>query len=109
MTSELAKQHTKFDALMRELEEDLATLQPGISLTGDAKAYFAEMDRRHAFIEARLRERLVDVFRDDLEIKAPGPLAASTAKALVGVVSRMMNDKTLTSEIPFSTATKVEM
>lgn len=108
--TDLAAEHVEFDKLMRELEEDLAAMQPGaFTLTAGAQAYFAESDRRCKFVEDRLRERLVDVFRDNLEIRAPGPLAAETAKALVGVVTRMLNDKTLTSEIPMNTETKIEL
>ncbi len=106
----LAAEHQDFDKLMRELEEDLAAMPQGFAtLTAGAKAYFEESDRRCKFVEDRLRERLIDIFRDDLEIRAPGPLAASTAKALVSVVARMLNDKTLTSEIPWDTTTKIEL
>lgn len=109
MTSELAKKHTKFDELMRELENDPAHREGLERARADVRAYFAEMNRRHAFVEDRIRERLVEEFREDLEIKAPGLLAASTAKALVGLVARMLTDPTLTAEIPMSTDPKVEM
>lgn len=109
MTSELAKKHTKFDELVRELESDPAHAGGLAQARIDVAAFFAELKRRHSFIEDRLRERLVDEFRENLEIKAPGPLAADTAKALVGVVARMLNDPSLYGEIPFSTETKVEM
>lgn len=109
MTSELAKKHTKFDEFVRELEANPEHREGLEQARKDVAAFFTELKRRHSFVEERLRERLVDIFRDDLEIKAPGPLAASTAKALVGVVARMLEDKTLTSEVPMSTETKVEM
>ncbi|MNC39744.1 hypothetical protein D3C75_884160 [compost metagenome] len=109
MTSELAKKHTKFDEFMRKLEADPAHREGLERARQDVAAYLTELKRRHSFIEERVRERLVDVFREDLEIKAPGPLATSTAKALVGVIARMMDDPSLTSQIPMSTETKVEM
>ncbi|MNI54724.1 hypothetical protein D3C73_1096340 [compost metagenome] len=109
MTSELAKKHTKFDELMRELENDPAHREGLERARADVQAFFTELKRRHNFIEDRLRERLVDEFRENLEIKAPGPLAASTARALVGVVARMLQDPALYGEIPMSTETKVEM
>lgn len=109
MTSELAKKHTKFDELMRELEADPASRDDLARARADVQAFFTELKRRHAFIEDRLRERLIDEFRENLEIKAPGPLAAETAKALVGVVARMLRDQSLYGEIPMSTVTKIEL
>lgn len=109
MKSELAKQHTKFDEFVAELRanpEHAAGLEQARK---DVSAFFEELKRRQDFVEARLRERLVDEFRDNLEIKAPGPLATSTAKALVGVVTRMLQDPALYGEIPMSTETKVEL
>ena len=109
--TDLAAVHAEYDKeFMRQLEQELAAMQPGaFTLTAGAQAYFAESERRSKFVEDRLRERLIDLFRDDLEIRAPGPLATSTAKALVGVVTRMLGDKSLTSEIPMDTSTKIEM
>lgn len=109
MTSRLAQQHTKFDELVRELESDPALREDLTRAQADVKAWFEETTRRHDFIEARLRERLVDEFRENLEIRAPGPLAAETAKALVGVVARMLKDPSLYGEVPMSTVPKTEM
>lgn len=109
MTSELAKKHTKFDELMRELENDPAHREGLERARRDVQAFFAELKVRHERIYTTLREVLIEEFRDNLEIKAPGPLADQTAKALVAVVSKMLVDKTLNCEIPMSTETKVEM
>lgn len=109
MTSRLAQQHTKFEELVREIENDPALKEDLDRARADVKAWFEETGRRHTFIEERLRERLVDEFRDNLEIRAPGPLATSTAKALVGVVARMLKDPSLFGEVPMSTVTKTEM
>lgn len=109
MTSRLAQQNTKFDELVRELENNPALKEDLDRARADVRAWFEETTRRQDFIEARLRERLVDEFRENLEIRAPGPLAASTAKALVGVVARMLKDPTLYGEVPMSTVTKIEL
>lgn len=109
MTSELAKKHTKFDELVRELEADPAHREGLEQARRDVQAFFAELKSRHDRVHAMLRDVLIEEFRENLEIKAPGPLADATAKALVGVVDRMLTDKTLTSEIPWSTATKIEL
>lgn len=109
MASELAKKHTEFDKLVRELEADPEHHEGLEQARRDVQAFFAELKERHARIHVTLRDALIKEFRENLEIKAPGPLADSTAKALIGAVVRMLDDKTLTREIPMSTATKVEM
>ena len=109
MTSKLAEQHKKFDELLRELSSNPEYKDDFERAQADVKFYMDELKRRYAFIEDRLRERLVDEFRENLEIRAPGPLAADTAKALVGVVARMLKDPSLYGEIPTSTATKIDL
>lgn len=109
MTSKLAQQSTKFDKLMCELENNPALKEDLDRARADVKAWFDETTRRQELIEARLRERLVDEFRDNLEIRAPGPLATATAKALVDVVARMLKDPSLYGEVPMSTVAKIEL
>ena len=109
MKSEPTKQHMKFDEFIAELMVDPEHRNGMERARAEIQACFAELARRQDFVEARLRERLIAEFRENLEIKAPGPLAASTAKALVSVVIRMLQDPALYGEIPMFTETKIEL
>lgn len=109
MTSELAKQHTKFDEFVRKLEADPMHREGLERAREDMRSYLGQMKLRYDTVYAALRDVLIEEFRENLEIKAPGPLADSTAKALMFCVSRMLNDGALTTPIPMSTETKVEM
>lgn len=109
MTSELAKKHTKFDEFMAELMADPARRDDMERARIDVKNWIEATKERYDHVYSVLRGVLIEEFRENLEIKAPGPLADATAKALAGYVTRMLDDKSLTAEIPMSTATKVEM
>ena len=109
MRSELAKQHTEFDELLHELEAD-PVLSIGLKRAQlEMQTFFNQLGIRNDKIYAILRDCLIDEFRDNLEIKAPGPLADATAKALIGAVVSMLHDESMTREIPWSTKPKVEM
>lgn len=107
--SELAKQHTKFDELIRELEADPVHSVGLERARLEMQTFFKQSGIRNDKIYAVLRDCLIGEFRDNLEIKAPGPLADATAKALIGAVVSMLHDESITREIPWSTETKVEM
>lgn len=109
MTSELAKKHTKFEELMRELESDPARREDMERARIDVRNWIEATLARQTEVYITLREILIQEFVENLEIRAPGPLADSVAKRLTGVVTRMLDDKRLTAEIPMSTITKVEM
>lgn len=109
MTSELAKQHTKFDELVRELEADPAHAAGLAQARIDVKAYFDEMGRRRDVVRTALRSALLEEFVEDYNIRDPGTMANTATDAILHVVLRMLNDETLTRHVPISTETKVEM
>ena len=109
MTSELAKKHTKFDELMAELMADPARREDMERARIDVRNWIEATKERYDHVYSVVRNVLIEEFRENLEIKAPGPLADATAKALTGYITRMLDDKKLTAEIPMSTVTKVEM
>ena len=109
MTSELAKKHTKFDELMRELESDPAHAAGLAQARIDVAAYFTEMGRRRDVVRAALRSALLEEFVEDYNIRDPGTLANTATDAILHTVLCMLNDDSLTRDVPMSTETKVEM
>lgn len=105
----MRNEHNDFANLMKQLESDPATKDYFERARQDIQAYFAEMKSRQQFVRDQIHHALVEEFVEDWNIRDPGTLANNTADAILPTIMRLLSNPKLTSEIPMSTETKVEL